>query len=108
MSDINNNEMGAETPNRNIGFAEFDAMKDALSALKATYIHRKVADDSSAAEKWWSAKFQAVRQLLKMVDDSNPEEMLAVARLANAEIAMMGGIGLPPEEPQDPSADEVL
>ena len=41
MSDINNNEMGAETPNRNIGFAEFDVMKDALSALKATYSWHK-------------------------------------------------------------------
>ena len=26
---------------------------------------------------------------------------LAIARLANAEIAMMGGIGLPPADPQD-------
>jgi len=26
------------------------------------------------------------------------EKMLAIARLANAEIAMMGGIGLPPVE----------
>ena len=90
--------MAAETPNRNIGFAEFDAMKDALGALKAAYVHRKVADDNNAAEKWWSAKFQAVRQLLETVDDSNPEEMLAIARLANAEIAMMGGIGLPPAD----------
>ena len=98
MGDTSNNEMAAETPNRNIGFAEFDAMKDALGALKAAYVHRKVADDSSAAEKWWSAKFQAVRQLLETVDDSNPEEMLAIARLANAEIAMMGGIGLPPAD----------
>jgi len=78
------------------GFAEFDAMKDALGALKAAYVHRNIADESSAADKWWTAKFAAAEQLLETVDDSNPEEMLAIARLANAEIAMMGGIGLPP------------
>ena len=98
MGDSSNNETGAETSNRNIGFAEFDAMKDALGALKAAYVHRNIADESSAADKWWTAKFAAAEQLLETVDDSNPEEMLAIARLANAEIAMMGGIGLPPVE----------
>lgn len=71
-------------------------MKDALSALRATYVHRNIADGSSAADKWWTAKFIAAGQLLKTADDSNPEEMLAIARLANAEIIMTGGIGLPP------------
>ena len=32
--------------------------------------------------------------------------VLAIARLANAEIAMMGGIGLPPADPQDPPMEE--
>ena len=96
MDDASNNETSTETPNKNIAFAEFDAMKDALSALRATYVHRNIADESSAADKWWTAKFAAAEQLLETVDDSNPEEMLAIARLANAEIAMMGGIGLPP------------
>ena len=50
-----------------------------------------IADGSSAADKWWTAKFIAAGQLLKTVDDSNPEEMLAIARLTNVE-----GIGLPP------------
>ena len=56
MGDTSNNETGAETPNRNIGFAEFDAMKDALGALKAAYVHRNIADESSAADKWWIYK----------------------------------------------------
>lgn len=98
MDDASNNETSTETPNKNIAFAEFDAMKDALSALRATYVHRNIADGSSAADKWWTAKFIAAGQLLKTADDSNPEEMLAIARLANAEIIMTGGIGLPPTE----------
>ena len=102
MGDISNNETGTETPNKNIAFADFDAMKDALSALRAAYVHRNIADDSSAADKWWTAKFIAAGQLLKTADDSNPEEMLVIARLPNVEIAMMGGIGLPPADPQDP------
>jgi hypothetical protein len=98
MDDASNNETSTETPNKNIAFAEFDAMKDALSALRATYVHRNIADGSSAVDKWWTAKFIAAGQLFETVDDSNPEEMLAIARLANAEIAMMGGIGLPPAD----------
>ena len=69
-----------ETSNRNTGFAEFDAMKDALGALKAAYVHRNIADENSAADKWWTAKFIAAGQLLETVDDSNPEEMLVIAR----------------------------
>ncbi|WP_314267406.1 hypothetical protein [Corynebacterium matruchotii] len=76
MDDASNNETSTETPNKNIAFAEFDAMKDALSALRATYVHRNIADGSSAADKWWTAKFIAAGQLLKTADDSNPEERL--------------------------------
>ena len=31
---------------------------------------------------------------------------LAIARLANAEIVMTGGIGLPPADPQDPPMEK--
>ena len=31
---------------------------------------------------------------------------LAIARLANAEIVMTGGIGLPPADPQDPPTEK--
>ena len=44
------------------------------------FTSRNIADGSSAVDKWWTAKFIAAGQLFETVDDSNPEEMLAIAR----------------------------
>lgn len=62
-----------------IEYAEFDAMKEVASTLKAAYLRRAVEAANDIQRKWWIGQSWIVDDLVAAVNNEDANEIRATA-----------------------------
>ena len=69
-----------------IHYAEFDAMKEVASSLKAAYLRRAVEASNDIQRKWWIGQSWMVEDFVAAVNSEDLEETRAMAEFFAAQL----------------------
>ena len=69
-----------------IHYAEFDAMKEVASSLKAAYLRRAVEASNDIQRKWWIGQSWMVEDFVAAVNSEDLKEIRAMAEFFAAQL----------------------